>query len=156
MPESLGRRLAAHRARLGLTQHELAERLALSRNAVSHLETGLSLPSERTVILLAGLFAVEPHELVAGTEYPPGKADRLPVVAPRHTDVEARLAALALELRWVDQLAAGAAADALTALDAELAALSARALHPAEQRAVRAARSELAARRARAAPGAPA
>ena len=42
--ESLGRRIAAHRAKLGLTQQELADRLAISRVAVSHLEAGLSDP----------------------------------------------------------------------------------------------------------------
>src|SRR5262245_30668168 len=84
--ESLGRRIAAHRAKLGLTQQELADRLAISRVAVSHLESGLSDPGERTVTLLAGLFKVEPHELVAGTSYPSAKADRLPVVATRYTE----------------------------------------------------------------------
>jgi transcriptional regulator with XRE-family HTH domain len=146
MPERLGRRLAALRGRLGLTQSELAERLALSRNAVSHLETGLSQPSERTVILLAGIFGVEPHDLVAGTDYPSGKADRLPPVAPRLTRVGARLAALELELRWVDELAPGPAAAARQRIDAELAALATATADDAERRAVRAARAELAAR----------
>ena len=42
-------------------------------------------PGERTVALLAGLFKIEPHELVAGTDYPLAKAERLPVVVgPLH------------------------------------------------------------------------
>ena len=77
----LGRRIADHRAKLGWTQPDLAERLGVSRVAVSHLEAGMSYPGERTVALLAGLFKLEPHELVAGTTYPTAKADRLPVVA---------------------------------------------------------------------------
>ena len=95
--ESLGRRVADHRAKLGLTQQELAERLGISRVAVSHVEAGLSEPGERTVTLLAGLFKLEPHELVAGTTYPQAKADRLPVVAARYTEVEHQLALLAAE-----------------------------------------------------------
>ena len=58
-------------------------RLGVSRTAVSHTEAGLSIPGERTVALLAGLFGMEPHELVAGTDYPSAKAERLPVVVAR-------------------------------------------------------------------------
>src|SRR3989442_15255865 len=83
--EGLGRRIAAHRAKLGLTQQELADRLAVSRTAVSHLEAGMTVPGERTIVLLAGLFKVEPHELVADTNYPAAKAERLPAVAARYT-----------------------------------------------------------------------
>jgi transcriptional regulator with XRE-family HTH domain len=121
--EPLGRRVARLRGALGLTQQELASRLALSRNAVSHLETGLSHPSERTVILLAGVFHAEPHDLVAGTDYPRAKADRLPAVAPRYTEVEARLLALDAEVRWIDQLPPVAAAEAVAVVLGELDAL---------------------------------
>ena len=89
--EHLGRRIAAHRAKLGLTQQELADRLAVSRVTVSHLEAGMSTPGERTVTLLAGLFKVEPHQLVSGTSYPIAKMDRLPLVATRYTEVEHQL-----------------------------------------------------------------
>jgi transcriptional regulator with XRE-family HTH domain len=91
MSTSLGVRLAAHRKALGWTQQELAERLGASRAAVSHLEAGLSVPSERTVALLAGIFKCEPHDLVAGTAYPPAKAERLPAVVCRYTEVELQL-----------------------------------------------------------------
>ncbi len=102
MGESLGRRVAAHRAKLGLTQQELAERVGISRVAVSHLESGVTDPGERTVTLLAGLFKVEPHELVAGTTYPAAKADRLPVVVARYTEVELQLALLDHDLDRLD------------------------------------------------------
>src|SRR3954467_6228060 len=115
MPDSLGRRIAALRGSLGWTQQDLADRLAISRVAVSHIEAGLRDPGERTVTLLAGLFKVEPWELVAGTAYPEGKAERLPVVACRYTEVELQLrlleAALARGLdaggaaEWSDRLA---------------------------------------------------
>jgi len=103
-PEPLGRRIAAHRAKLGLTQQELADRLAVSRVAVSHLESGISDPGERTVTLMAGLFKVEPHELVVGTSYPMAKVDRLPVVAARYTEVELNLELLDRDLGWLDRL----------------------------------------------------
>jgi transcriptional regulator with XRE-family HTH domain len=128
MPEQLGRRIARLRGERGLTQQELAERLAISRVAVSHLESGISAPSERTVTLLAGLFKIEPLELVADTLYPEARAERLPTVACRYTEAEllARLVerdgewlahlrslpawrSLALDVcqRWFDRLEAG-------------------------------------------------
>ena len=85
---SLGRRVAKLRAELGWTQQELADRVAISRVAVSHLESDLSTAGERTVALLAGVFGMEPHDLVAGTTYPEAKMDRLPLVVARHTEVE--------------------------------------------------------------------
>lgn len=69
-PASLGQRIAGGRAVLGWTQAELAERVAISRVALANLESGRSVPSERTVVLLAGMFDVEPHDLVRGTIYP--------------------------------------------------------------------------------------
>lgn len=69
----------------------MAERLAISRVAVSHLESGASVPSERTITLLAGVFKLEPYELVADTGYPIAKAERLPVTAARYTEVELQL-----------------------------------------------------------------
>lgn len=85
---SVGRRVAKLRAELGWTQQELADRVAISRVAVSHLESDLSTAGERTIALLAGVFGMEPHELIAGTTYPTAKADRLPLVVARHTEVE--------------------------------------------------------------------
>jgi transcriptional regulator with XRE-family HTH domain len=104
-PEPLGQRIARLRARRGWTQQELAERLAASRVAVSHFEMGLAIPSERTVVLLAGLFGQEPHELVAGTSYPAAKAERLPLVACRYTEVELQLALLRRDLEWAARVA---------------------------------------------------
>jgi len=103
-PEPLGQRIAQLRARRGWTQQDLAERLAASRVAVSHFEMGLAVPSERTVVLLAGLFGQEPHELVEGTNYPQAKAERLPTVACRYTEVELQLALLRRDLEWAARL----------------------------------------------------
>ncbi len=91
MTTILGARIARLRHELGWTQQELAERLAVSRVAVSHLESGASVPSERTITLLAGVFKLEPYELVADTGYPIAKAERLPVTAARYTEVELQM-----------------------------------------------------------------
>ena len=98
MHEALGDRIAKHRTELGWTQAELAERVGISRVALSHIEANISIPGERTVTLLSGVFKVEPHELVAGTAYPIAKAERLPFVAARYTEVEHQLALLDAQL----------------------------------------------------------
>jgi hypothetical protein len=49
-------------------------------------------PGERTVTLLAGVFGCEPFDLVDGTDYPIAKAERLPIVTARHTEVDMQLA----------------------------------------------------------------
>ena len=95
---SLGTRIASLRADRGWTQQQLADRVGISRVAVSHLETDLNVPGERTVALLAGCFRMEPHDLVAGTNYPHAKSDRLPAVVARWTEVELRLALLERDL----------------------------------------------------------
>jgi transcriptional regulator with XRE-family HTH domain len=141
--ENLGRRIAAHRAKLGLTQQELADRVGISRVAVSHLEAGMTHPGERTVTLLAGLFKVEPHELVAGTTYPPGKADRLPVVVTRHTEVELQLALFDNDLAWLERTGGTGAAAVLGEWDARLLALAGSALDPRERLLVDEARRRL-------------
>ena len=100
--QHVGARIAALRVAAGYTQQELAGRIAISRVALSNLESGRSVPGERTVTLLAGIFGVEPHELVEGTSYPMAKADRLPLVAARHTEVELQLRLLDRDLRWLE------------------------------------------------------
>lgn len=102
---SLGARIARLRADRAWTQQQLADRIGISRVAVSHLETDMNVPGERTVALLAGCFRLEPHELVADTTYPPAKADRLPLVAARWTDVELHLDRFERDLWWLRRLA---------------------------------------------------
>ena len=96
LPERFGRRVASLRSNRGWSQSELAEHLAMSRTAVSHLEACMRDASERTVIVLAGLFHLEPHELVDGTDYPRAKAERLPINVARYTEADF-LCALALQ-----------------------------------------------------------
>ena len=99
---SLGKRIATLRMQRGWTQERLAERLAVSRVAVSHIEMGLSVPSERTVVLLAGIFQCEPHQLVADTNYPTAKRERLPAVASRYTQVELLTLLLHHDIAWIE------------------------------------------------------
>jgi len=147
MPESLGRRIAAHRSKLGWTQQELADRLAVSRVAVSHLEAGMSDPGERTVALLAGVFKVEPLELVAETTYPQAKAERLPTVVARHTEVEHQLELLANDLAWLERTDGSFDHHVVDAWDVRLADLGRSAGDRAERDAVHEARRRLRARR---------
>lgn len=102
--ESFGRRVAKLRAELGWTQAQLAEHIAVSRVALSHIESGLTVPSERTVTLLAGVFGCEPQDLVADTDYPLAKAERLPLVTARYTEVAHQLATLSALLELVERL----------------------------------------------------
>ncbi len=95
---AFGDRLAALRVERGWTQQELADRLAMSRTALSHLEAGMRVASERTVVILAGIFGIDPLTLVDGTTYPMAKAERLPVIAALHTEVDLALVLAAAEI----------------------------------------------------------
>ncbi len=94
---ALGDRIATLRVERGWTQQELADRLAMSRTALSHLEAGMRVASERTVVILSGVFGIDPLTLVAGTSYPLAKAERLPVIVALHTEVDLALALCAAE-----------------------------------------------------------
>jgi transcriptional regulator with XRE-family HTH domain len=145
-PRHVGRRIADHRVALGLTQADLAARVAISRVALSNLESGRSEPGERTVTLLAGIFGMEPHELVDKTTYPSAKADRLPLVAARHTEVELQLALLERDLRWLESAPVAMAARVLAGWRSDLAALAERTHDPHQRRLLDAAIVRLAAR----------
>ena len=104
MTETLGARLGRLRTTQGWTQQELAERIAVSRVAISHFEMDLAVPSERTIALLAGVFKIEPPALVSDTYYPTGKAERLPLVVARYTEIEKELCLLERDLKWLSRL----------------------------------------------------
>lgn len=103
-PESIGKRIGRLRAERGLTQQALAQRLAVSRVAISHMEMDLTIPSERTITLLAGIFKIRPHDLVEGTTYPLAKAEKLPLTACSYTPLELDLAVLDNDLCWLEQM----------------------------------------------------
>ena len=100
--DSLASRLGVLRTREGMTQQQLADRLGVSRVAISHLEAGINSPDARTVTLLASVFGMEPHDLVAGTDYPVAKVDRLPLVVARRTEVAHQVALMDADLAWVE------------------------------------------------------
>jgi transcriptional regulator with XRE-family HTH domain len=104
MTESIGKRIANLRRKHGWTQSSLANRLAISRVAVSHIEMDLSIPGERTITLLAGLFKLSPIELVEGTTYPQAKADRLPVSVCSYTELELQMELVKNDLSWLKRL----------------------------------------------------
>ena len=57
-------RLRAHRYRLGLTQHEVAEKISVMPSTISRMERGDSAGSLRTLKKLADLFNVSVDSLI--------------------------------------------------------------------------------------------
>ena len=103
--ETIGQRIGQLRQAKGWTQQALAERIAISRVAISHIEMDLSTPGERTIALLAGVFKVSPQALVADTTYPQAKAERLPPVVCSYTALEVDLSLLENDLGWLERFA---------------------------------------------------
>jgi transcriptional regulator with XRE-family HTH domain len=141
--ESLGKRIAQYRAANGWTQQDLAERLAVSRVAVSHMEAGMTDPGERTVTLLAGLFKVDPYELVANTSYPIAKIERLPLVAARYTEVELQLRLLEQDRSRLPLIPTAKRRAVLDEWDERLKVLAKEALDAREASAIKQARANL-------------
>jgi len=106
-PEPIGKRIARLRSERGWTQQALAARLAISRVAISHIEMDLTIPGERTIILLAGLFKLSPWTLVEGTSYPLAKTERLPQTACCYTQFELDLVLMKNDLDWLESISNG-------------------------------------------------
>ena len=62
--KSLGEVLKEHRIRCQMTQEFVAERLGVSRQAVSKWENGTSAPSTSNLLALAKLYGVSAEELL--------------------------------------------------------------------------------------------
>ena len=62
----VGNQIKERRARLGISQEELAQKLYVSRVTVSHWETGKTLPDVQSMLLLANLFGTTIDEMVRG------------------------------------------------------------------------------------------
>jgi transcriptional regulator with XRE-family HTH domain len=104
MVESIGKRIAFLRQKNGWTQQSLANRLAMSRVAISHIEMDLSIPSERSITLMAGIFKLSPFELVEGTTYPRAKMERLPELTTIYTDLELQFGLLNNDTEWLSRM----------------------------------------------------
>ena len=65
---SLGETIKAQRLNCQMTQEFVAERLGVSRQAVSKWESGASDPSTSNLLALAKLFQVSPEELLREVE----------------------------------------------------------------------------------------
>ncbi len=66
--KSLGETIKAHRLERNMTQEFVAERLGVSRQAVSKWESGASEPSTSNLLALAKLFDISPEELLRDVE----------------------------------------------------------------------------------------
>ena len=75
---TLGKRISAHRKRLGLTQDQLAERVGVSAQAVSKWENDLSCPDISILPKLASIFGTTTDELL-GAEPQTAQAGPAPV-----------------------------------------------------------------------------
>lgn len=73
----------------------------MSRVAISHIEMDLTIPSERSITLMAGVFKLSPPELVEGTTYPRTKAERLPELTTIMTELELNFVLLQNDLIWL-------------------------------------------------------
>ncbi len=71
MEQTLGKRIAEHRKKLGMTQDQLAERLGLTAQAISKWENDQSCPDITMLPRLAEIFGTSTDELLGRTETPP-------------------------------------------------------------------------------------
>ena len=93
---TLGERIAYYRGTLGLSQGELAEKLGVSRQAVSKWETDAGLPDLDRLIALSGLYSITLDELVKGAAPSPAdgaQAATVPPEAPPAAEAAAERAA---------------------------------------------------------------
>ncbi len=72
--DTLGKRIAHHRKRLGLTQEQLAEKLGVTAQAVSKWENDLSCPDIGTLPVLSEIFGITTDALL-GREAPAALAE---------------------------------------------------------------------------------
>jgi hypothetical protein len=103
----------------------------------------MSDPGERTVALLASVFKVAPHDLVAETSYPTARAERLPLVVATHTEVDLQLALLDRDLEWSELVEPRLAEVRLEPWITQLRVLAGQVYDPHEVDAVAEARQRL-------------
>ena len=64
----IGKFIAERRKSAGLTQNQLAERLAITDRAVSKWENGRSLPDSSIMLELCSILGISVNELLSGEE----------------------------------------------------------------------------------------
>lgn len=62
----MNERIKMIRKKLGLSQTDFAERIAISRSALAKIESGENRPSERTQMLICDKFGINPEWLQTG------------------------------------------------------------------------------------------
>ena len=62
----LATHIKEHRARLGMSQEELAEAIFVSRQTISNWETDRTYPDVQSLLLLSNLFDVSVDSLIKG------------------------------------------------------------------------------------------
>ena len=67
---TLGERIAYYRKKAGYSQEGLAERLGVSRQAISKWETGEATPDAERIIALAAALGISSDTLLLGKEEP--------------------------------------------------------------------------------------
>ncbi|MBR2650057.1 MAG: helix-turn-helix transcriptional regulator [Clostridia bacterium] len=60
----VGEKIAGYRKNAGLSQEELADKLFVTRQALSKWERGISIPSIDTLLEISKMFSVSPEELL--------------------------------------------------------------------------------------------
>ncbi len=66
----IGRRIRTIRNKAGLTQEEFGERINLSKNHISDIERGVSLPTVRGLLSIYSCFGNTPDEILLGKRTP--------------------------------------------------------------------------------------
>jgi Zn-dependent peptidase ImmA (M78 family)/transcriptional regulator with XRE-family HTH domain len=103
----LGRRLREARARLELTQGEVALRLSIPRQAVSEIENGRRAVSATELFAFSRLYAIPPDDLLGETE--PHLEEELmflraDLLSPEGNLALAQFQSLCREYRWIEEL----------------------------------------------------
>lgn len=83
---TLGKRIAYHRKRLGMTQEQLAQRVGVSAQAVSKWENNLSCPDITILPELASIFGISVDELLGRTPPKEERVHEAEVIKPEEKD----------------------------------------------------------------------
>ena len=61
---TLGKRIAYHRKRLGMTQEQLAAMTDVGSTYISHIETGMTIPSTKLLVQMMNILNCDPAEVL--------------------------------------------------------------------------------------------